>query len=191
MAGAGRDPDRRQVGFVSNWTVPANAWSHVAMTYDGSLLRLYINGMDAGSRPATGSVVPASPPLSGVLGGTPGFAGSIDEVRLFRRALSAAEIAADTVAPAEPVAQFGVTAVTPADLSTYVTGSKISATFNRAADAASVHRRHRAAARRRQPDRRRVGGLRRLDEHGDADAREPARGGGHLHRPASSAAAAA
>jgi len=127
-----------QVGFVSNWTVPADAWSHVAMTYDGSMLRLYLNGMEAGSRAATGSLVPASPPQTGVLGGAAGFAGSIDEVRLFRRALSAAEIAADAAAPPEPVAPFSVTAVTPADLSTYVTGSKISATFNRAADAASV-----------------------------------------------------
>jgi len=127
-----------QVGFVSNWPVPANAWSHVAMTYDGSTLRLYINGMDAGSRPATGSLVPASPPQIGMLGGSAGFAGSIDEVRLFRRALSAEEIAADSVGPPEPVALFGVTAVTPADLSTYVAGSRISATFNRAADAATV-----------------------------------------------------
>ena len=127
-----------QVGFVSNWTVPADAWSHVAMTYDGSMLRLYINGMDAGSRPATGSLVPASPPQTGMLGGSSGFVGSIDEVRLFRRALSAEEIAADSVVPPEPAAPFGVTAVMPADLSTYVAGSRISATFNRAADAASV-----------------------------------------------------
>jgi hypothetical protein len=108
------------------------------MTYDGSMLRLYINGMDAGSRPAAGSLVPASPPQTGVLGGSAAFAGSIDEVRLFRRALSAEEIAADSIVPPEPVAPFGVTAFTPADLSTYVAGSRISATFNRAADAASI-----------------------------------------------------
>jgi hypothetical protein len=102
------------------------------------MLRLYINGIEAGSRAATGSLVPTSPPQMGLLGGAAGFAGSIDEVRLFRRALSAAEVAADSVVPPEPVAPFGVTAVTPADLSTYVTGSKISATFNRAADAESV-----------------------------------------------------
>jgi hypothetical protein len=128
-----------QVGFLSNWTLPADRWSHVAMTYDGSALRLYIDGMDAGSRAATGVVLPASPPQSGLVGGTQGFAGSLDEVRLYRRALSAAEIAADMAVGSEPVATpFTVTAVTPADLATYVAGSRISATFNRSADAATV-----------------------------------------------------
>jgi hypothetical protein len=128
-----------QVGFVSDWALPADGWSHVAVTYNGSMLRLYINGMEAGSRPATGTLVPASPPEAGLLGGASAFAGMLDEVRLYRRALSAAEIAADMTVPAPPVATpFAVTAVTPADLATYLTGSRISATFNRPADAATV-----------------------------------------------------
>src|SRR6185503_19656210 len=74
-----------QVGFVSNRTVPLNNWSHVAVTYDGSRLRLYVNGVDAGSRPATGTLLPSSPE-AGILGGASAFAGSIDELRFYRRA---------------------------------------------------------------------------------------------------------
>jgi hypothetical protein len=110
-----------QVGFISEWTLLAGAWSHVAVTYDGSLLRLYIDGMEAGSRPATGHLLPSSPPETGLLGGASAFVGTMDEVRLYRRALSAAEIAADMAVPSDPVATpFVVMAVTPADLATYV-----------------------------------------------------------------------
>ena len=92
-----------QVGFVSSGALPLDTWSHVAMTYDGSRLRLYINGADAGSRAATGTLVPASPQEAGILGGASAFAGTIDELRLYRRALSASEIAADMTISAEVV----------------------------------------------------------------------------------------
>ena len=102
-----------QVGFVSTGVVPLNTWSHVAVTYDGSMLRLHINGVDAGSRAATGTLVPTSPPDAGVLGGAMAFAGGLDEVRLYRRALSVAEIVADMTLPVEPPsAPLTVTAVT-------------------------------------------------------------------------------
>ena len=128
-----------QVGFVSSGTLPLDTWSHVAMTYDGSMLRLYINGAEAGSRAATGTLVPASPPEAGILGGASAFAGTIDELRLYRRALSASEIAADMTAPAAPAAPLAVTSTTPVDQAVNVAVSAaISATFSRPADAASV-----------------------------------------------------
>ena len=127
-----------QVGFVSSWSVPVAFWSHVAVTYDGTALRLFINGIDAGSRPASGTLLPSSPPQAALIGGGSGFAGLLDEVRFYRRALSPAEIAADmTVAP-QPVSAFTITAVSPADGALLEAGSKIFATFNRAADPATV-----------------------------------------------------
>jgi hypothetical protein len=33
--------------------LPLNAWSHLAATYDGQTLRLYVNGAEAGSRAQT------------------------------------------------------------------------------------------------------------------------------------------
>ena len=81
--------------------LPLNTWTHLAATYDGTTLRLFVNGSLVGSRAV------ASPLLTstGVLrfGGNSVwgefFAGRIDEVRLYNRALTAAEIQADMAAP--------------------------------------------------------------------------------------------
>ena len=80
--------------FVS---LPPNAWTHLAATYDGSTLRLYTNGALAGSRTRSGNIATSGSPLR--IGGNTlanaYFAGRIDEVRIYRRALSGAEIRAD------------------------------------------------------------------------------------------------
>jgi len=86
-------------GFVSfNGTnaVQSNTWYHVAMTYDGSALRLYVNGNPDVSVPATGPInVTANPFRIGSDGSGPwNFIGRIDEVSLYNRALSMVEIQA-------------------------------------------------------------------------------------------------
>jgi hypothetical protein len=67
------------------------------MTYDGSAVRLYVNGALAVSQAASGSVTSSTGVLR--IGGNSvwneWFAGLIDEVRVYNRALSAAEIQAD------------------------------------------------------------------------------------------------
>ena len=84
--------------FYSTTTIPVNMWSHVAYTYDGVALRLYINGTEVGSSAVTGTV-PASVNAM-TLGGpySDGIAATLDEVRLYRRALSPTEILADNEA---------------------------------------------------------------------------------------------
>jgi hypothetical protein len=81
--------------------LPLNTWSHLAATYDGTTLRLFVNGAQVASRPVTGSIVTSSNPLN--VGGNSVwgeyFAGLIDEVRIYSRALTAAEIQADMSAP--------------------------------------------------------------------------------------------
>jgi hypothetical protein len=74
-----------------------NGWSHLASTYDGSTLRLYVNGVLVSSTAASGSLAASSGVLR--IGGNgvwpEWFAGLIDEVRVYNRALSAAEIQSD------------------------------------------------------------------------------------------------
>jgi hypothetical protein len=71
-----------------------NAWTHLVATYDGSQLRIYVNGIQVGSTPATGSMTASNLPLR--IGGNTiwgeYFRGVIDEVRIYNRALTLAEI---------------------------------------------------------------------------------------------------
>jgi hypothetical protein len=75
----------------------ANAWTHLTATYDGSALRLYVNGSLAGTTLTTGSIAAGSGPLR--FGGnsiwSEWFKGRIDEIRVYNRALSHAEIQTD------------------------------------------------------------------------------------------------
>ena len=81
--------------------LPAVTWSHVAVTYDGASLRLYVNGAQVSSRAATGSLVASTGALR--IGGNSVwgeyFRGRIDELRIYNRSLSASEIAANRDRP--------------------------------------------------------------------------------------------
>ena len=88
--------------------LPGNAWSHLATTYDGSALRLYVNGALVGTIAATGDMGTSSGPLR--VGGNSiwdeWFEGAIDEVRVYDRALTAAQIQDDMSEPVgAPVAR--------------------------------------------------------------------------------------
>jgi glucose/arabinose dehydrogenase len=81
--------------------LPANQWTHVAGTYDGAQLRLYLNGTQVASQARTGSLQVTGSPLR--IGGntysTEFFPGRIDEVRVYNRALSQSEIQTDMNTP--------------------------------------------------------------------------------------------
>ncbi len=78
-------------------TLPLNAWTHLAITYDGVYVRLYINGTLDSSYAQSGSISTTTNWLAigckptAPLGG-PGtyayFNGTIDDVRIYNRALS-------------------------------------------------------------------------------------------------------
>jgi hypothetical protein len=80
-------------------TLPSGTWSHLAATFDGATLRLYVNGVQVSSVPRSGtqSIEIGSGALR--IGGNTVwgeyFGGLIDEVRIYNRALSVAEIAVD------------------------------------------------------------------------------------------------
>jgi len=79
-------------------TLVAGEWAHIACVYDGANIINYINGVNVGSTPLTGSITYANsntePWRIGRRGdAAPGyFDGKIDEVRMYSRALTASEI---------------------------------------------------------------------------------------------------
>lgn len=91
-----------------NGTVPLNQWTHIAFTYDRSIARLFVNGAVVDSQVATGPVPSSDQPLC--IGAENGFtirnfAGRIDEVMVFGRALSSLEIQSIWAAGADGVCQ--------------------------------------------------------------------------------------
>lgn len=74
-----------------------NTWTHMATTYDGATLRLFVNGVQRASRATTGNMYTSTGPLK--FGGNAMwgeyFAGQLDEIRVYNRALTASEIQTD------------------------------------------------------------------------------------------------
>ncbi|MCJ7459531.1 MAG: FG-GAP-like repeat-containing protein [candidate division Zixibacteria bacterium] len=75
-----------------------NIWQHVAVVYDGSYMRFYLNAVEKDSFPKTGNMdVNDVPVLIGLDGWNTNnhYRGKIDEVKVFGRALSTEEIKAE------------------------------------------------------------------------------------------------
>ncbi len=87
-----------------NWVnggteIPAGQWHHVCGTYDGSLIRLYVDGVEDPQSPVAykGGITTNGEPVNiGSNAGKPGreWNGLIDDVRIYSYALSPAEVAA-------------------------------------------------------------------------------------------------
>jgi hypothetical protein len=83
----------------SNVTIPINTWTHVASTYNGSTLTVWINGARAGSMAVTGTTCSNNRPLAVGAKNYPAaglleafWDGQLDDIRIYRRALSGSEI---------------------------------------------------------------------------------------------------
>jgi hypothetical protein len=78
-------------------------WTHLATTYDGANQRFYVNGVLVGTTASPGAGIAVSNGAIRIGGNASStgefFQGMIDEVRVYNRALSAAEIATDMTAP--------------------------------------------------------------------------------------------
>ena len=98
-------------------TLPVGEWSHLAVTFDGSVARFYVNG-DLTSSPALAASVTARDTvlhLGADADGSQHFNGSLDDFRIYKRTLSQSQVQADMNTPlrtdADPTAPtVGITA---------------------------------------------------------------------------------
>ncbi|HBB66567.1 MAG TPA: hypothetical protein DCZ93_04575 [Elusimicrobia bacterium] len=82
----------------ANTPLSPNVWQHVAFTYDGAMLRFYLNGQPDGTVSVSGDI--QKTPYPGFIGWDPNAVGgyhapldgNIDELAVYDRALSAEEI---------------------------------------------------------------------------------------------------
>ena len=100
----GRRAGSPSQGINGTAAIALNTWTHLATTFDGATWRLYVNGTQVASR-ALGTAIPVS---TGALrfGGNSiwgeWFQGQLDEIRVYNRGLSAAEVLADRDRPVNP-----------------------------------------------------------------------------------------
>src|SRR5439155_25923914 len=97
---------------------PLSTWTHMAQTFDGTTYRVYVNGTvvhETGGGGGTDVGPPNSAPLRiGTSGTCAPFGGLMDEVKIYNRALSQAEVQATVAADTEGTATQVVT--TSADI---------------------------------------------------------------------------
>ena len=80
--------------------LPINTWSYLTASYNGSAVKIYVNGIEANSTERTGNIVKADRLRIGIrelLGecnppGVAGFNGTIDEIEIWNKALTGEEI---------------------------------------------------------------------------------------------------
>lgn len=105
--------DGRVVGVGAPGVARAGVFQHVAASYDGRALRLYVDGEPVAARHVAGTIPPGTGPLLiGNDGAERRFDGAIDEAVFDLRALTGAQIRGLTCVPAAPtvVATPGVSA---------------------------------------------------------------------------------
>jgi hypothetical protein len=81
--------------LMSPEPLPVDAWSHVAATFDNTVMRLYVNGKEVGTLERRGLINPGSAITVGAHGADMDrarFRGCLDDVRVYRRVLTADEI---------------------------------------------------------------------------------------------------
>jgi hypothetical protein len=72
-----------------------STWSHIAVTFDGSTLRFFLNGVQKSAKSVSGplAVGTGSLRIGGALGDW--FKGDVDDVRIWRKPLTAAQITSE------------------------------------------------------------------------------------------------
>ena len=117
-----------------------NTWTYLAATYDGTTMRLYVNGSQVSSLAETGNILTSTNALQ--IGGDSifgqYFSGLIDDVRVYNQALTQSQIQSDMNTPVAEVAPT-VTSESPASGAANVAVSTtVTATFNEVVQASTI-----------------------------------------------------
>jgi hypothetical protein len=96
MFGFGTTDGREGSVESPDWSVPMGFWTHVAATYDGKVVRIYVNAVLVAEHGVDGTLAPKQCPavLANYVGRKNAypFQGAIDDVKVFAGALSQDEI---------------------------------------------------------------------------------------------------
>lgn len=88
--------DTYRLNSKSSYPSDGNTWMHVAVTYNGSIMKMYINGMENSSKSYSNSIPLTQNDLNLSIGaeddGFRGLQGVMDDVRIYNTALEAADI---------------------------------------------------------------------------------------------------
>ena len=113
------------IATAAGGTINTAGWQHVVGVYDGANARLYVNGTQVATAAVSGFVANSSQPLRFGATGRSGtinyFNGDLDEVAIFNRALSAAEISSRyqvAVYATPPTGVYSYTGLIKTDLRT-------------------------------------------------------------------------
>jgi len=90
--------------LIGNAALPIGQWVQLAATFDGEMMRLYMDGMECGSMARPGARVPSGGRLvlgSYEVGHASFYRGLLDDVRIYRRVLSAEEIRSHFASPTD------------------------------------------------------------------------------------------
>lgn len=85
--------------------IQINQWYHIATTYDGTTAKIYLNGVEVASQAKTWNTTGTTFYLGRFFGGGNSFAGSVDELLIYDRALTSEEVE-DVFCPAEIIPTF-------------------------------------------------------------------------------------
>ena len=132
---------RKTYKVKGTYNLLMNTWIHLAATYDGSTLLLYVDGNQVGSITAIGEPISVSGnPVSigsDEVFGRKQFRGSIDEVRIYNRALTQGEVLENSSTPVSPPDTESPTA--PSGLSaTAVSSTQINLSWTASTDNVGV-----------------------------------------------------
>jgi hypothetical protein len=119
--------------IAATGTLQLNVWYHAAATYDGTTMRLYLNGTEVGSVAKSGSLSRGSDVAVNIGRSPEGsnyLRGAIDDVRIYSSALTPAEVTALAGSGTPGNQPPAVSLTSPTDGATYPAASTVPVSAN-------------------------------------------------------------